>query len=105
MVRYHKIQMNGLFLMTVALVSGVARTAAAQGSTVTIDKHNRVILNGEPFFPLGLYVAQCSIDDQSSQLNEIQDSPFDTLMNYAINTCGNTEATEPQINSYLFEAP
>jgi len=93
--------MIGLFLMTVALVSGVACTAAAQGSTVTIDKHNRVILNGEPFFPLGLYVAQCSIDDQSSQLNEIQDSPFDTLMNYAINTCGNTEATEPQINSYL----
>jgi hypothetical protein len=66
-----------------------------------IDDHNRFILNGEPFFPLGLYVAQCSTVDESAQLNEIQDSPFDTLMNYAINTCGDTDATHADIDNDL----
>ena len=48
-------------------------------------------------------MAQCSTVDQSSQLNEIENSPFDTLMNYAVNTCGNTDATSNQINDYLDE--
>ncbi|MDY6953863.1 MAG: choice-of-anchor U domain-containing protein, partial [Thermodesulfobacteriota bacterium] len=69
--------------------------------TSYVDAHNRFILNGEPFFPLGLYVAQCSTVDQSSQLNVIQDSPFDTLMNYNVNKCGSVDATTSQISDYL----
>jgi hypothetical protein len=71
--------------------------------TSYVDAHNRFILNGEPFFPLGLYVAQCSISDQSSQLDEIENSPFDTLMNYNINKCGSLDATNSEIRDYLDE--
>jgi hypothetical protein len=73
---------------------------AAESLTSYIDEHNRFILNGEPFFPLGLYVAQCSMYDQSVQLDEIANSPFDTLMNYSINRCGN-DAEDGDISNYL----
>ena len=56
---------------------------ASAGLTSYIDSHNRFILNGEPFFPLGLFVVQSLTD--TSQLDEIANSPFDTLMNYNIN--------------------
>jgi hypothetical protein len=61
--------------------------------TSYIDEHNRFMLKtepaepAEPFFPLGLYVAQ----DDTSQLQEIADSPFDTLMNYSINNVTDIE--------------
>ena len=71
-------------------------------NTVTIDQ-NRVILNGEPFFPIGLYVVQCPNGSYATQLDEIADSPFDTLMNYAVNECG-TDATNAEILAYLNEA-
>jgi hypothetical protein len=100
MIKSYRIRTIWLFLFTVFLISGAARYAAAQGNTVTIDQYNRVILNGTPFFPLGLYVVQCSNGSYSTQLDEIADSPFDILMNYAINTCG-TDATPTQINNYL----
>jgi hypothetical protein len=91
----------GLMMLAMLFIHGMAHTAAAQGNTVTIDEHNRVLLNGEPFFPIGLYVSQCATTaDHSVQLNAIADSPFDTLMNYGINICGDV-ATESQINDYL----
>lgn len=67
----------------------------------SIDEHNRFILNGKPFFPLGLYVAQCPNVDQSFELDEIADSPFDTLMNYAINRCAHGELSDAEIENYL----
>jgi len=64
------------------------------GLTSYIDGHNRFILSGKPFFPLGLYVVQYLSD--TSQLDEIRNSPFDTLMNYNINS-----GTNAQITNYL----
>ena len=90
-----------LLVSTIFLISGMASPQAAEGLSSYIDDDNRFILNGEPFFPIGLYVAQCSTVDQSLQLDEIANSPFDTLMNYCVNTCGVTDATPGQINNYL----
>jgi hypothetical protein len=78
-----------MFLMT-----GIVCPQAAESLTSYIDEHNRFILNGEPFFPLGLFVVQSLTD--TSQLNEIAKSPFDTLMNYNINN-----GTKGQISNYL----
>jgi hypothetical protein len=102
MIKSHKIRPIWLFLVTVFLISGIASTAAAQASTAYIDEHNRFILNGEPFFPLGLYVVQCTdgTHSYSSQLDEIGNSPFDTIMNYTVNRC-ETDATDSQIFDYL----
>jgi hypothetical protein len=100
-MRSNKIQFILLLFSTFFLVSGIAHGGAAESPTTYIDDHDRFILNGEPFFPLGLFVAQCSTVDQSAQLNEIRNSPFDTLMNYAVNTCGSTNATAAQITNYL----
>ncbi len=62
--------------------------------TSYIDVHNRFILNGAPFFPIGLYVVQFLSD--TSQLDEIANSPFDTLLNYNINS-----GSDAQITNYL----
>ena len=62
--------------------------------TSYIDGYNRFILDGKPFFPLGLYVVQSLTD--TSQLDEIADSPFDTLMNYNVN-----DGTDAAIAKYL----
>lgn len=66
-------------------------------SKVYIDDNNITIVDGKPFFPLGLYVAS---DPNSGsvikELNEIADSPFNTIINYKINT-GSIE----QIRRYL----
>jgi len=100
-MRYSRIQTIYLFLFSFLLISGMTSPQTAEGLTSYIDGYNRFILNGEPFFPLGLYVAQCSTVDQYVQLDEIANSPFDTLMNYNINTCGVTHATPEQIDDYL----
>ncbi|MEW5801959.1 MAG: carbohydrate binding domain-containing protein [bacterium] len=63
--------------------------------TSYIDSDNRFILNGEPFFPIGIYMG----DDYRvnyTRVDEVADSPFDTIMNYAVNV-GNPQ----QIASYL----
>ncbi len=91
-----------LFLLAMFLISGITPSEAAESLTSYIDGHNRFILNGKPFFPLGLYVVQCTNGSYSAELDEIKNSPFDTLMNYAVNTCG-TDATPTQINDYLDE--
>jgi hypothetical protein len=46
--------------------------------TAYIDSHNRVILNGKPFFPLGMYWGSISFDD----IQTFADSPFNCLMPY-----------------------
>ncbi len=96
-----------LVFLTVFLISGMALPQTAESLPSYIDEHNRFILGEDevPFFPLGLYVGQCPIYDQSFQLSEIAASPFDTLMNYAINRCGlpgdYVYATDEKIESYL----
>jgi hypothetical protein len=59
-----------------------------------LDNNGRLILNGFPFFPLGLFVIQALTDTR--QLDEIAGSPFDTLMNYNINN-----GTDAKIAAYL----
>ncbi|MDY6836606.1 MAG: choice-of-anchor U domain-containing protein [Thermodesulfobacteriota bacterium] len=70
--------------------------------TSYIDSYGRFILNDEPFFPLGLYVVECTNGSYAAELDEIADSPFDTLMNYSVNRCG-SDATDAQIWGYLDE--
>jgi hypothetical protein len=82
------------------LIVVVACGTASADLTSYIDDHNRFILNGEPFFPLGLYVVECTNGSYAAELDEIADSPFNTLMNYAVNQCG-TDATDAQILGYL----
>jgi len=65
-----------------------------------LDDHGRLILNGKQFFPLGLFVVHCANGQYEKQLQEIADSPFNTVMNYAINECG-SKASLPQIRAYL----
>jgi hypothetical protein len=60
--------------------------------TSYIDGYNRFILDGKPFFPLGLYVVQSLTD--TSQLDEIADSHFDTLMNYNVNNGADSETAK-----------
>jgi hypothetical protein len=89
-----------IFLVLVVIALLIRGQALATGE---IDEHNRFILNGEPFFPLGLYVVHCTNSTEyADQLSEIADSPFDTLMNYAVNKCGSA-ATDAQILTYLDE--
>jgi len=70
------------------------------GLTSYVDGYNRFILNGEPFFPLGLYVVQCTNGSYAAELDEIASSPFDTLVNYAVNGCGG-DATDAHTLGYL----
>jgi len=93
-VRHSRTQTVCLFLLSFLLISGMARVQAAESRTSYIDDHNRFIINGKPFFPLGLYVVQSLTD--TSQLDEIANSPFDTLLNYNINN-----GTNAQISHYL----
>ncbi len=93
MIKSYRIRTIGLFLFTVFLISGMARYAAAQGNIVTIDEHNRLILNGAPFFPLGLYLwwdGQQPYPD-TDELDAIAASDFDTLMHYNTAFASDTE--------------
>jgi hypothetical protein len=101
MIKYQRTYNIWPLFLSVLLMYGMTCAAAAQGSTSYIDEYNRFVLNGNPFFPIGLYVAQCSTVDQSVQLDEIENSPFDTLMNYNINSCSGVDATPVQITDYL----
>jgi hypothetical protein len=45
-----------------------------------VDEHNRLIVGGEPFFPLGWYGGH-----NMQHLAEIADSPFNCILDYGIN--------------------
>ena len=75
---------------------------AYAGNTYEIDSRNRFLLNGDPFFPLGLYVVECPNGAYLTELDEIADSPFDTLVNYGVNFCTTPgDVSHEQILSYL----
>jgi len=64
---------------------------------VHIDDNNVTIVDSKPFFPLGLYTGSGpETDGAFKELDEIADSPFNTIMNYGING-GSIE----QIRRYL----
>jgi hypothetical protein len=69
------------------------------GLSSYIDSHNRFILNGEPFFPLGLYLWYNGIQyPDPDELDDIKNSPFDTLMQY------NTAVTSDAENTAFLQA-
>lgn len=57
----------------------VVRRPGKRDRKAYIDEHNRLILHGKPFFPLGMYWGE--ID--KGQLDVYADSPFNCLMPYA----------------------
>ncbi|MFH1147251.1 MAG: fibronectin type III domain-containing protein [Pseudomonadota bacterium] len=63
--------------------------------TSYIDPYNRFVLNGEPFFPIGIYMGHDYRWDYS-QIDEIAAGPIDTIMNYITNV-----GTGDQIAAYL----
>ncbi len=48
---------------------------------VYIDDYKRMIVDGKPFFPLGLYFPTSTVDDK--QLETYSNSPFNSMMPYA----------------------
>jgi hypothetical protein len=68
--------------------------------TVYIDDHNRTIVNGQPFFPLGMYFGDSPTSpDALPDLQTFSGSSFNTLMDYAIN-----DGSLEEIERYLDEA-
>lgn len=62
-----------------------------------MDDNNITIVDGKPFFPLGLFTGHGPATDEAIKvLDEIADSPFNTITNYGIN-----EASIQQIRRYL----
>lgn len=55
-----------------------SRVAPPDTRAAYIDKHNRIIVEGKPFFPLGMYWG--SVD--AKELEVYADSPFNCLMPY-----------------------
>ena len=66
-------------------------TAERDALHVYIDQHQNTILDGEPFFPLGFYVARTM-----EQINEIEDSPYNTLLFY-----GTTRVPEKEMRAVM----
>ncbi len=69
-------------------VHQLERTAGEIKRTVYIDEHNRVILEGKPFFPLGLYCHGGGSEVGLKDADLLADSPFNCVMNYGINYGG-----------------
>jgi hypothetical protein len=58
-----------------------ATKAETDATKVYVDDRNNLIVDGKPFFPLGWF-GGASMD----QLEEIADSPFNTILAYGVNT-------------------
>ena len=70
-------------LFSVAYDIQVRDRSAASANAVTIDKHHRLIVDGKPFMPIGIYGAwQGSMKDED--LKRIADAGFNTLHLYGI---------------------
>ncbi len=61
---------------------GLVRLAGAPVRRVTFDRHHRTLVDGEPFFPLGMYWAGVS----EEELEVFADSAFNCLMPYGMPT-------------------
>lgn len=63
--------------------------AAARRPTVCIDEHNRTLVRGKPFFPLGWYFGPGpAAADFPSHLDRIASAGFNTVMCYGVNAGG-----------------
>ena len=69
----------------------------AHRPSVWIDRHNRTLVNGKPFFPLGWYFGPGPTSaDAETHIDRIARSPFNTIMCYGINV-GDTN----RVRAYL----
>ena len=83
-----------LYLTILIAVGGAGVQSAV--AKVYIDD-NTTIVNNKPFFPLGLYVGRGPRSREAfDALDEIADSPFNTILSYQIN-----EGSIAQIRRYL----
>jgi hypothetical protein len=102
----------GDYRLRVALLSAAGVELAAQEfglhqpasgespPTVYIDGHNRTIVGGRPFFPLGWYFGPAPTDSNYRQhIDRIAASPFNTIMCYGIN--GGTTSDVRRYLDYL----
>ncbi|MCX6899101.1 MAG: hypothetical protein NT105_10405, partial [Verrucomicrobia bacterium] len=63
--------------------------AGAPQPTVFLDAHNRTLVNGKPFFPLGWYFGPGpTTKNFEEHLDRVAASPFNTIMCYGINVGG-----------------
>lgn len=54
------------------------RSDAAKGWKVTVDRDKRLVVDGKPFFPIGVYVSSLS----DSTLTALKGSPFNCVLSY-----------------------
>jgi hypothetical protein len=63
--------------------------ASAPQPTVFIDRHNRTLVNGKPFFPLGWYFGPGpTTKNFEEHLDRVAASPFNTIMCYGVSVGG-----------------
>ncbi len=62
---------------------------------VYFDKYNRWVVDGQPFFPIGIYTSKTTVDD----LDKLQAAGFNTVMDYSILSFGSLD-----LQKKLFEA-
>ncbi|HEX3000465.1 MAG TPA: hypothetical protein VHR86_09555, partial [Armatimonadota bacterium] len=76
----------------------VRKAAADEGQPdVFIDEHNRTLVHGKPFFPLGWYFGPTPKDiNYQEHLDRLAGSPFNTIMCYGINN-----GTIADVRAYL----
>ncbi len=83
-----------LFLIIIPIIIFVSYLNA---QIVNINENNITLIDGKPFFPLGLYIGNSPTEILAMQeLDEISDSPFNTILNYEINA-----GSIDQIRKYL----
>ena len=51
-------------------------------AAVTIDRQNRMYIDGKPFFPLGIFYGSLP-HQRKEHLERIKDSPFNLMMDYS----------------------
>ena len=86
-----------VFLLAMILALSFILCAQSAEGKVYIDENNATIINGKPFFPLGLYVGYAPPTSKAYDvLEKVAGSPFNTILNYQIN-----EGSIAQIRRYL----
>ena len=91
-----------LLIITILMPLISAHLFAGDKLRVSFDDHGRMIVNGKAEFPMGIYTAiapsRLASDPEKTlaMLDDLQDSPFDILVNYA-----GPEGTLAQKRKYL----
>lgn len=93
-IRVRCVTMDGRLLAQVSMPLRRLTEKEAASVPSYVDEHNRLIVNGYPFFPLGWYGGH-----KAAQLEEIANSPFNCVLDYGMNTLPLNE-----IRKYLDDA-